>query len=462
MILDVSAGIDDVITNVVGAIDPNALYGPAGYGASNFVTVFGSNFAYRITYENSASATAPAQSVTITNNLSTNLDWTTFQLTGIGFADNYLTIPAGRQHYQATVSMTYNGQTFNVEMEAGIHNATGQVYANFQSIDPATGLPPESVLTGFLPPENGTGRGEGYVSYTVSPKTTVPTGTLIPNVAYITFDGGETIATNQVDEHNPALGTDPNKEARVTIDANIPTAQVAALPSNVAPAFNVSWSGSTGVGGSGIADYSVYVSSDGGATYTPWFLNTQRTSGTYYGTANTSYRFYVVATSNVGNKQANAETAAISTQAIDITAANYWRLQNFNIPTNTGIAADTAMPDRDGIANLLKYGLVIPPGSSGARLLPPAQVLSYPEGRRLSMTFYRDPSRNDITLEVQAADTPTGPWTTVATSTNGSAFTGDGFVREDFGPGGLMRVQVRDVTNVVGTMRRFMSVKVTY
>ena len=83
--------------------------------------------------------------------------------------------------------MTYNGQTFDVLVEAGIHTATGQVYATFQSIDPNTQLPPD-VLTGFLPPENGTGRGMGYISFTIQPKAGLATGTQIRNVALITFD----------------------------------------------------------------------------------------------------------------------------------------------------------------------------------------------------------------------------------------------------------------------------------
>ena len=29
------------------------------------------------------------------------------------------------------------------------------------------------------------------------------------------------------------------------------------------------------------------------------------------------------------------------------------------------------------------------------------------------MFFTRDPARNDVTLEVQSADSPAGPWTTV-------------------------------------------------
>jgi hypothetical protein len=291
--------------------DPNSLNGPAGYGTANFVTNMGYAFAYRVTFENDPKANAPAQIVTITDNLGSSLDWTTFQLTGIGFADNNFVIPPGSQHYQTTISMTYNGQTFNVQIETGIHTATGQVYATFESIDPNTSLPPSNVLTGFLPPEDGTGRGEGYLTYTVSPKSIVPNSTVINNVALITFDGNQPIATDQVDDDDASKGIDPTKEAPVTIDATTPTSHVT-LPSHVGPSIAVSWSGSD-VGGSGIATYTVYVSTDGGQTYTAWLTNTQQTSGVYQGTAGKTYFFYVVATNNVGTVQTNGQAGAVST-----------------------------------------------------------------------------------------------------------------------------------------------------
>ena len=128
---------------------------------------------YRIDFENDATATAPAQQVVITDQLSPNLDWSTFELTEVGFGDTFISVPADSQHFQTTVPMTYNGQTFEVQIEAGLDPGTGQVTAHFQSIDPATSLPPD-VLTGFLPPEDGTGRGQGYFSYTVSPRPACP------------------------------------------------------------------------------------------------------------------------------------------------------------------------------------------------------------------------------------------------------------------------------------------------
>src|SRR5262249_54416772 len=145
---------------------------------------------YRIDFENDPTATAPAQRVDITDQLPSSLDWSTFQWTEIGFGDLLITIPPGTQHFQTTVPMTYNGRTFNVQIEVGIHSQTGQVFATVLSIDPNTSLPPD-VLTGFLPPEDGTGRGMGHIGYTIRPRSTLTTGTQIRNVALVTFDLGE-------------------------------------------------------------------------------------------------------------------------------------------------------------------------------------------------------------------------------------------------------------------------------
>ena len=126
------------------------------------------------------------------------------------------------------------------------------------------------------------------------------------------------------------------------------------------------------------------------------------------------------------------------------------------------IAADTATPDNDGVPNLLKYALVIPTGSSGTDLLPIAQVLSFSDGDRLTMTFYQDPNHNDITIQVVAADSPAGPWTVVATSVYGATFSGTGFVSETNANGGLEAVEVRDTVNVNTTTQRYMRVMVTH
>src|SRR5262249_18902599 len=301
--------VGNTITTIVhalrpffGSLDPNELLGPGGFGPPRFVAP-GTLFPYRIDFENEADATAPAQRVTVTDQLNANLDWNTFQFTEVGFGDTLLIIPDGVRHYQTSVSMTYNGQTFDVRIELGLDPFTGVVTAVFESIDPNTELPPD-VLTGFLPPEDGTGRGKGYFSYTVLPKAGLPTGTEVRNVALITFDVNPSIRTDQADPHDPSMGVDPNRQALNTIDAGAPTSSVTALPPTLpAPALTVHWSGQADPAGSGIAAYDVFVSDDGGP-FTAFLTGTAQTAATFTGQRGHTYRFFSRATDHVGNVEA--------------------------------------------------------------------------------------------------------------------------------------------------------------
>ncbi len=129
-VLPTPGGASDSVTAsvpVFEARDPNGKRGPAGYGSAGF-TVPGTMFRYRIDFENDKDATAPAQEVVVTDSLSPNLDWTTFELSEISFGDRILTIPPGTQYYETTLPMTFNGTTFDVRVEAGIRLASGQVY----------------------------------------------------------------------------------------------------------------------------------------------------------------------------------------------------------------------------------------------------------------------------------------------------------------------------------------------
>jgi hypothetical protein len=295
------------------SLDPNAMLGPAGYGPQNFVAD-GTPLPYQIDFENAPTATAPAQQVVITDTLDPNLDLSTFQFTEIAFGDTMLMVPPGSQFYQTSVPVTDNGQTFDVDIVASLDSDTRQVTVKFQSIDPSTDLPP-NVLAGFLPPENGTGRGQGFVSYTIQPLPGLATGTQIRNVATIVFDGNTPIATDQVSDEDPSQGIDPTKQALITIDNTVPTSTVAALPATESSAsFTVSWSGSDG-DGLGIQYYNVYVSDDGGA-FTLFQANTTATSATFAGQLGHTYGFYSVATSNVGLTQPTPAGAQASTTIV--------------------------------------------------------------------------------------------------------------------------------------------------
>ena len=257
--------------------------------------------AYRVDFENETNATAPSQQTVITDQLSPSLDWTTLQWTEIAWGDQLIVVPPNSQHYETSKQLSANGHQFEVQVEAGIHLSSGQAYVTFRSVDPGTGLPP-AVDIGFLPPEDGTGRGQGHLAYTIRPKPNLPTGTEIRNIALISFDSQPAIATNQRDPHNPAAGVDSTKEAFNTIDSGAPTSQVLALPTTSPAAFQVRWFGQDDPGGSGIASYDIFVSTNGGG-FVPWLERTNATSAYFVGETGHTYGFFSAASDNVGNQE---------------------------------------------------------------------------------------------------------------------------------------------------------------
>ena len=304
-------------TTTVGVTshDPNAIIGPAGFGASNFIAA-GTSLPYEVEFENSSTATAPAQRVDISDQLDANLDWSTFQFNGVGFGENFMAIPAGLVHFNTTMGVIENGESFDVDIDLSFNRLTGILIGSFQSIDPSTYLPPANLLTGFLPPEDGSGRGTGFVNYTITPKSGLSTGTAIRNVANIVFDQGETVTTDQVDDDDPSKGTDPNKQALVTFDGGAPTSTVTTLPGISPTSFTVSWSGQDDAGGSGIASYDVYVKVNAGA-FALFQTNTTATSAAFTGVSGNTYEFYSVATDNVGNVQPTPAAAQATTEVVD-------------------------------------------------------------------------------------------------------------------------------------------------
>jgi RHS repeat-associated protein len=248
-------------SGIAGVHDPNGLIGPTGYASQNFV-VDGNLFAYEIDFANSTNATAPAQIVQVTDALSTNLDWTTFGLTEIAFGTEFISIPPNVQYFQTNVPVQYNGFNFQLQIQAGINLTSGEVFANFNSINPTNYLPPPAGI-GFLPPDNTNQIGEGHVSYIIRPNPNLPTGLQISNVAYIQFDQNPALVTDLIDDNNPSLGVDTNKMALITIDSTPPVSSVSGLPTTETTInFTVCWSG-TDVG-SGIVAYDIYVSTTNG------------------------------------------------------------------------------------------------------------------------------------------------------------------------------------------------------
>ena len=269
----------------------------------------GGRLAYQVNFENDASALSPAQEVILTDPLSDSLDLATLELTEVAFGDRLIVVPTGRQHYEDRLELWVGDVPFELEIEVGVRQATRELYAVFRSIDPSTGLPPP-VAVGFLPPEDGTGRGQGHISYLIKTRTGLTTGTEIRNVALISFDRQTALPTNLKDPHDPSQGTDPDKEAWNTIDADAPSSAVLPLPSQVEGKFIVEWLGDDL--GAGVASYDIYVAENQGP-WQVWLQSTTEGSATFPGNPETEYAFYSVAHDRVGHTESPPETADATT-----------------------------------------------------------------------------------------------------------------------------------------------------
>jgi Ca2+-binding RTX toxin-like protein len=271
--------------------DPNDIVGPAGFGPQGFLAPQ-VTLPYVIHFENAPSAADPAGQVIVTEQVDADLDLTTFELGDFGFGDLTVPVPTGRQFYHTRVDLraltTPARQELFVDVTAELNRPTRTVSWTFTSLDPSTLDLPSDPHIGFLPPDKNAPEGQGFVTYFVSPRRDARTGTRLEAQASIVFDNNAPILTNVFTN---------------TIDAGLPSSSVNPLPAVTTTAsFTVGWSGvddADGTPGAGIASLDVFVADTGG----PFQLlldDTQDTSVTFHGEDGHTYRFYSVATDNLG------------------------------------------------------------------------------------------------------------------------------------------------------------------
>jgi RHS repeat-associated protein len=275
--------------------DPNNIIGPAGFGAAAYIGV-DAPAPYQIDFENASTAAAAAAVVTVTERLDPGLDWTTFQLGTIGFGSFTVDVPAGLMSYATRVEATSTLGVY-VDVAADFDPLTGLATWTLTALDPTTLDVPSDPTKGVLPPDVTSPEGEGFVDYTVTPKSSDVTGTVISAAASIVFDTNAAIATPTVTN---------------TISATPPGSAVLLPATEATGTFTVTWAGSD-AGGPGIADYDVYVSTDGGA-FQPFLTGTTARSAPFEGATGHTYAFYSIAHDLVGNAQALPTSAAPSTQ----------------------------------------------------------------------------------------------------------------------------------------------------
>ncbi|HOC38234.1 MAG TPA: dockerin type I domain-containing protein [Thermodesulfobacteriota bacterium] len=297
----------ELSVSVAQSIDPNAITGPEGFGDARWVNAT-TPFTYTIFFENKAEATAPAQTVVVTDTLDTEMfDLDTFQFGEVTTVDRNLPSNALPSKYYIGYIDLRPDQKMVVKVEAHL-DEQGVVIWTFSSLDPSTCDQdncyescghPQCMLpldpadpAGFLPPG-----AEGSVSFTVMAWPALADGTVIHNSAMIIFDANDPIDTN--------IWTN-------TIDTTPPESLVASLPETIrSRQIPITWSGTDT--GSGIATFDVLVSENGGP-FQPWISNTVVTTATFTdGAFGSTYDFLCTAADKVGNSQNVPGALAVTT-----------------------------------------------------------------------------------------------------------------------------------------------------
>ena len=266
----------------VNSYDPNEIIGPWGYDeVAHFIQPI-HQMPYTVTFENKASASAPAHEVFVTDTLDAACyDLSSFSFTSFGWADKSVALNEwGCKEFTRDVAYKVGGQDITVRVSAQYDETTGVARWSFASLD-KNGNEIDNPDLGFLVPNNDNGEGEGFVGFSINHKDALATKTRIRNKATIVFDANAPITTNTYTN---------------TIDTDYPTSEISDLEERDG-LVTISLAGNDAT--SGIASFNVFAFKDGGEPELVAYAVTGN-KVTVPCQAGSRYGFCVLAIDNVG------------------------------------------------------------------------------------------------------------------------------------------------------------------
>lgn len=179
-----------------GSYDPNEMIGPWGPDdQAHYIKPIG-NMAYTVTFENKASATAPAHEVFVTDTLdAAKYDFDTFSFSNFGWADTTVVVGGNSKEFTRDIIYKVKGQEILVRVSGQFDKQTGIARWSFASLK-KNGEEIDDPDLGFLVPNNDNRDGEGFVSFSIKHKESPANASTISNKATIVFDANAPIATN--------------------------------------------------------------------------------------------------------------------------------------------------------------------------------------------------------------------------------------------------------------------------
>jgi len=267
---------------LVYSYDPNEMIGPYGPDDNAHYIKPIHQMPYTITFENKASATAPANEVFVTDTIDlTMFDAETFSFSGFGWADNSYTLGgSNNKDFSRDVKYQVNGHDILVRVSGQFDSETGVARWAFVSLE-KNGDELDDIMNGFLLPNNDNGDGEGFVSFVIEHKKNPANGSSVSNKATIVFDANDPITTNTYIN---------------TFDTDYPTSQITSVTESDG---NLNLKIETSDGTSGINSYSLYIFVDDSEDYIA-VSNLTQNEISFPCEPGTKYGFCVLATDNVG------------------------------------------------------------------------------------------------------------------------------------------------------------------